>query len=249
MSDIAAFALNIPNLNSCSSSELIPKFAYFIQIVSENNSFTASEIASCFNELSLKPYSNIPSYLSAKSKGKNPSFLKKNSGYILTRQEIEQLATELSMPVDIPVTNVLIDLTLLDDTPYYIKCNAKQMAQCFECGLYDATLVLMRKLIETLIIEIFERFGIDNEIKDNSGTFFYLSDLIPAYIASTKWNVSRNLDKNIIKVKKYGDLSAHNRRFLAKKSDIDDFKFELRQVIQEIVLAIDYPNWDRTSKS
>ena len=249
MSEIAAFALNISNLNSCSPSDLIPIFSYFLQVVSGNSSFTASEIALCYDELSLKPYSNISAYLSRKSKGKNPLFLKKNTGYILTRQEIERLATELSMPADIPVTKALIDLTLLDNTPYYIKCNAKQMAQCFECGLYDATLVLMRKLIETLIIEIFERFGIEDEIKDANGTFFYLSDLIPVYLSSTKWNVSRNLDKHIVKIKKYGDLSAHNRRFLAKKSDIDDFKFELRQVIQEIVLTIDYPNWDRTSRS
>lgn len=76
--------------------------------------------------------------------------------------------------------------------------------------------------------------------------FLFLSDLIPKYQHSSKWNTSRNLDKNIIKVKKYGDLSAHNRRYQAKQSDIDGFKFELRQVIQEMVLTIDYPNWDRS---
>ena len=46
-------------------------------------------------------------------------------------------------------------------------------------------------------------------------------------------------------MKKYGDLSAHNRRFLAKKKDIDDFKFELRQCAQKIILMIDYQNWKR----
>ena len=103
----------------------------------------------------------------------------------------------------------------------------------------------MRKLIETLNIETFERFGVDNLIKDANGDFFFLSNLILKYENSGKWNVSRNLHKNIEKVKKYGDLSAHNRRFQAKKSDIDDFKFELRQVIQEMVLTIDYPNCNR----
>lgn len=47
--------------------------------------------------------------------------------------------------------------------------------------------------------------------------------------------------KSLESVKKYGDLSAHNRRFLAKKSDIDAFQFELRQALQEIVLTINYP--------
>ena len=103
----------------------------------------------------------------------------------------------------------------------------------------------MRKLIETLIIECFERHGIDNQIKDSNDIFYYLSDLIVKFISSKNWNVSRNLKSNIEKIKKYGDLSAHNRRFLAKKKDIDDMKIELRQVLQEIVLTIDYVNWKR----
>ena len=104
----------------------------------------------------------------------------------------------------------------------------------------------MRKLVETLIIECFERYGIDLEIKDPNGVFFYLSDLIPKYLASSKWNASRNISTSLTSVKKYGDLSAHNRRFLAKKGDIDSFKFELRQALQEIILTIDYQNWNKS---
>ena len=69
------------------------------------------------------------------------------------RQEKERLAQELAFPIDLPVSNAFIDLSIVQDTPYYIKGLTKQMAQCYECGLYDATLVLMRKLIETLIFD------------------------------------------------------------------------------------------------
>lgn len=75
--------------------------------------------------------------------------------------------------------------------------------------------------------------------------FFYLSDLIPRYLESSKWNSSRNINSCLKIVKKYGDLSAHNRRFLAKKTDIAGFKFELRQALQEIILTIDYSNWEK----
>ncbi len=243
--DIATFSLHIANLSTRPAGELIPVFAYYCQEIQGQASFSASDISACFSALSLEPYSNTSAYLSRKSKGKSNIFLKGKSGYSLTRYEKEQLAKELAFPVDIPVPNDFIDVSIVQDAPYYIKGLTKQMAQCYGCGLYDATLVLMRKLIETLIIETFERFGIDDSIKDANGDFLFLSHLIPKYISSGKWNVSRNLDKNIEKVKKYGDLSAHNRRFLAKSSDIDDFKFELRQVIQEMVLTIDYPNWNR----
>lgn len=46
---------------------------------------------------------------------------------------------------------------------------------------------------------------------------------------------------------KYGDLSGPNRRFFAHKSDFEKFKFELRQTVQEIVLIIDYPHWDKSA--
>lgn len=244
--DIDAFALRVANLNTRSAGDLIPVFAYYCQEIQGKASFAAADINACFTALSLKPYSNISTFLSRKAQGKNNIFLKQKNGYSLMRQEKERLAQELAFPIDIPVSNAFIDLSIVQDTPYYIKGLTKQMAQCYECGLYDATLVLMRKLIETLIIETFERFGIDALIKDANGYFLFLSDLIPKYQHSSKWNTSRNLDKNIAKVKKYGDLSAHNRRYQAKQSDIDGLKFELRQVIQEMVLMIDYPNWDRS---
>ena len=121
------------------------------------------------------------------------------------------------------------------------------MNQCYDSGLFDATLVIIRKILETLIIETFEKLC-DNLIKDDNGNFKYLSDLIPVFINSKFWNNSRNLKNNIMQIKKYGDLSAHNRRFLAKKSDLDHLKSDLRQVIEEIVLIIDYPGSKKNIK-
>lgn len=163
----------------------------------------------------------------------------------MERSIVDKIKKEVSEEYEVIVTDELLPLDTLDTAPYYIVLTAKQMNQCFECCLYDAVLVMMRKLIETLIIECFERHGIDGDIKDPNGQFFFLSDLIPRFVTSNKWNVSRNLETNIKMVKKYGDLSAHNRRFLAKKSDMNIFKFELRQVVQEMIMIIDYGNWER----
>ena len=116
--------------------------------------------------------------------------------------------------ISISVSDELFPLDILRNTQYYLEKIGFQMCACYEAGLYDASLVMMRKLLETLIIECFERYNIENEIKDNNGNFFYLSDLIPKFINSNKWNVSRNLSSYIKEVKKYGDLSAHNSGFL-----------------------------------
>lgn len=87
----------------------------------------------------------------------------------------------MDLPIDIPITDELLPLILLEDCPYYIKDNAKQMVQCYESGLYDAALVMMRKLIETLIIECFEKHNIEDLIQDKNDHFLYLSDLIPIF--------------------------------------------------------------------
>ena len=107
---------------------------------------------------------------------------------------------------------------------------------------------MMRKLLATLIIECFERHGASADIKENN-QFYFLSDLISKYIDSSYWNASINLQNNIGKIKTYGDLSAHNRRFIAKKDHIDKIRAEAGQVIQEIILTTNYTVWNQELKS
>jgi hypothetical protein len=121
MSNLNSFILNIPNFKDRTASELVPIFAYYLQEIKQISPFSASDIKYCFNELSLKPYSNISSFLTKKSKGKDSIFLKQKSGYTLTRHSAEKLVKELSMPIDMPVSTALIDLTIFKITPYYLQ--------------------------------------------------------------------------------------------------------------------------------
>lgn len=242
---IEEFIKYIPDFDSMSSGDLIPYFVYYH--INGQDAVTPKMVRECYEQLSLVPYSNISAYMGNKASGKNAVFLKKKTGYTLTRYAKEKISKSLLVEIEVIPTNNLVDLTLLDRTPFYIKKIAQQMCCCYDSMLYDACLVMMRKLFETLIIECFERFGSSNEIKDIHGNFLYLSDLIPLYLSSSHWSVSRNFEKYIKNIKKYGDLSAHNRRFFAKKKELDEFRFDLRQCLQEIILTIDYDNWNRES--
>ena len=242
---LEGFIQRVPDFLKKTSSEMIIYFVYYCLYIENLQQVQSKQIDECYFILKVKPYSNLPAYLSNHTKGRNAIFLKSKNGYTLERSIVDKIKSEISDEFDVIVTDELLPLDVLESAPYYIKLTAKQMNQCYECCLYDAVLVMMRKLIETLIIECFERYGIDENIKDNNGQFMFLSDLIPQFITSNKWNVSRNLESHIKMVKKYGDLSAHNRRFIAKKSDMNIFKFEMRQVVQEIIMTIDYKNWNR----
>lgn len=246
MENLEAFIQKINEFEKLKSSEQIRFFVYYLTS-NDDNWVLPKDINNCFEKLFLQPYSNISSYMSKYSSGKNAIFIKSKSGYKLTRQAQKEISNIIGESISIIVSDKLFPLEILKNTQYYLEKIAFQMCACYEAGLYDASLVMMRKLLETLIIECFERYNNEDEIKDNNGYFYYLSDLIPKFINSNKWNVSRNLSNYIKEVKKYGDLSAHNRRFIAHKSDFDKFKFELRQTVQEIVLLIDYPNWNKST--
>jgi hypothetical protein len=248
MADINDFIKRISEFDSLKSSEKIDYIVYFLLIIEKRSAVTSSEVKKCFEDLHTVPYSNIPSYLSRFSKGgKGQKFLKKGTvGYLLERKRKEQIdLITKNIPIPKP-SDDLFPIILLDNTRGYILRVAEQASVCYNIGMYDASLVMIRKLLETLIIECFERYGIESNIKGHNGNYFFLSDLIGEFFNSAcKWSVSRNTSQSLPKIKSLGDLSAHNRRFNAKKSDIDKIKDDLRIVIEDLVLLIDYPNWNR----
>jgi hypothetical protein len=131
----------------------------------------------------------------------------------------------------------LFPLSIVEGTPDYIQKVALQANGCYERGWYDCSAVMMRRLIETLIIECFEKHGIESKIKNSDGNYFFLGELIPRFLSET-WSISRNTKNSLPKlkdVKDLGDMAAHSRSFLATKSDIDKYSKDFRIVLQELV--------------
>lgn len=99
---------------------------------------------------------------------------------------------------------------------------------------------MLRRLLETLVIETFEKYKIESKIKNSQGDYLYLDDLIKTSLAETQFNLSRNCKSGLREIKRLGDLSAHNRRFLAKKEDVEKLSKEVRVVYQELLQLIGY---------
>jgi hypothetical protein len=124
---------------------------------------------------------------------------------------------------------------LVKGTRGYIERIAYQVNGCYEYGWYDACAVMMRRMMETLIIEVFEHHNVSAQIKNSGGDFFYLSDLISATISQTTWNLGRNTKQALPRMKTLGDQSAHSRRFVAHREDIDKMQADFRIVVQELL--------------
>ncbi|MFK4510495.1 hypothetical protein LPJ38_10485 [Bradyrhizobium daqingense] len=134
-----------------------------------------------------------------------------------------------------PNSHQVIMKSLTSNTRTYILAIAQQINGAYEKGWYDACAVMIRRLIETLIIETFEKHRVAHKIKGPSGDYLFLRDLIAATLQETAWNPSRNLKSALPKLKDVGDKSSHNRFFVAKRGDIQPLIGDIRSVVQELL--------------
>lgn len=134
-----------------------------------------------------------------------------------------------------PSSQQVLAFSLVNGTRGYIEKLVDQVNGTYEKGWYDSCAVMIRRLVETLLIEAFEHHGIADRIKNRNGDFLYLRDLISAALNENSWNLGRNTRKALPKLKDVGDRSAHSRRYVAHRRDIDKLTDDLRVVVQEFL--------------
>ncbi len=135
-----------------------------------------------------------------------------------------------------PANEFILPHSMVRGTRGYIEKIVFQINGCYEKGWFDGCAVMMRRLIETLIIECFEKHGVANKIKNQtSGDFYYLADLIDQTLKETSWNLGRNSKQALPRLKSIGDKSAHSRRYNAHREDIDKLSTDFRDVCQELL--------------
>lgn len=131
--------------------------------------------------------------------------------------------------------DLVIPFSIVRGTRGYIERVVNQVNGAYEMGWYDSAAVMIRRLLETLIIESFEHFGIASRVQSSNGDFFYLRDLIAACLKEGAWNLSRNCKRAMPGLKDMGDKSAHSRRYNAQRGDIAPLVGDIRLVVQELV--------------
>ncbi len=115
----------------------------------------------------------------------------------------------------------------------YLVSVGRQMNGCYASSWFDGCAVMMRRLLESSIIEAFEARKLDAKIKDpTSGDFFQLTGIINAALAETSWNLPRNVKKELPNLRDLGHRSAHNRYYLAAKADIDRVIGAYRETVE-----------------
>jgi hypothetical protein len=146
------------------------------------------------------------------------------------------LAPLISGPKTVPMTASVLPPDLFTKTRGYIESVVRQINASYDCGRYDCCAVMCRRLVETLLIEVYEAAGRANDIKGGDGNFLMLAPLLTFFDNDTAFHASRNAMKGLRDFKRLGDLSAHNRRFNAQQDDIDRVRDGLRIAAGELLV-------------
>ncbi len=148
----------------------------------------------------------------------------------------------VGVPEAVPIDEQFLPEQIYKSIRGYIDQVGIQLNGSYFHGYFDCAAVMIRRMTETLIIESFEKLNRESEIKDGSGNYLMLRDLIDKSVASGGLPLGRSTKHALKVIKRRGDNSAHNRRYLAKKPDLDSFKDGLRLCVEELMHIADlYP--------
>jgi hypothetical protein len=109
------------------------------------------------------------------------------------------------------------------------------MNGCYQSGWRDASMVMMRRLLEIAIIEAFETKSIAHKIKDTDGNYFHLTKLVDIACAEPALPLSSNAKRALPKLKDLGHRSAHGRYFTARADDVERVQSDFRVALEELL--------------
>ena len=120
----------------------------------------------------------------------------------------------------------------------YIQKIVREINGTYEKGFFSACAVMIRRLIETCMIEAFEHKSLASVIKvPNSNEYKSAEEIKNQLLQNPFGNLSRSArralsDNDTLGL---GHKCAHDRFFTARKPDVDNIKNEVRSLIEYLI--------------
>lgn len=151
----------------------------------------------------------------------------------------KQVASILVVPPpSVDQSNGFLPEAIWVGTRQYVERVARQINGCYQFGFYDGASVLIRRIVETLLIECYEHLQIDDKIKKN-GSYPMLAELIVGAVDQGHLSLSRETAKALREIKTTGDRGAHARRYSATQADLDKIQSGVRVAVEDLILLGD----------
>ena len=134
----------------------------------------------------------------------------------------------------IKVSGAVIPTDVVASTRGYLEQLAHQINGAYDSGFFDACAVLCRRLMESLVIEVYVHDGRHHEIQQD-GVFVSLDRLLKHIKGDRAIILGRNTPKTMDEIKRLGDTAAHDRTYITTQVDIDDLKSRFRSMIADLL--------------
>lgn len=130
--------------------------------------------------------------------------------------------------------DALLPKEQMSNTRRYLEALATQANGCFECGFYDACAVLCRRIIESLLIEAFDKAGHRLSI-EHHGVILGFDDIIKVAKTGKHIRLPRGADRVIDKIKEIGDTAAHDRYHITTRQDVEEFRAAFSKTVSQLM--------------
>lgn len=239
MIDRKQFAQEISQLNLTRGEQAIALLWYYWRTQTYEER-TASELASDLAEehLGRPNVTVLHNYLSKSKqtvKGKRPKSFQLHAKYVPILDDKYGHLLKLKKADTTP--SVIPDSFVRGTRPH-LENLVRQINGCYNAGFFDASAVLIRRLIESLIIEVFIHHRLVHEIRVNNA-FLMLDGLISKVSNHSQIHLGRNTPPTLEDVKTLGDTAAHDRTYITPTEDIDELKLRIRRAVKDLLAKAD----------
>ena len=154
--------------------------------------------------------------------------------------ELVPLASSNDEP-ETPTSEDLVPLAVLKGTRGYLYKTPLQANGCLERNWCDGAVLMVRRLVELLIIEVYDRdkgkrIG---EIQDANGDIVGLDELINRLMADRTFTLATETRRVLPEIRKKGNRSAHARRYSTTKQELLKVAGDLRLAVDELLHLAD----------
>ena len=129
----------------------------------------------------------------------------------------------------------MIPTGLFENTRPYLETLVIQINGTYQGGFYDACAVMCRRLLECLLLLAFERAEKGEVIRDASGEYRTIADIIGLACSNRHIKLTRDAGAVMGKIEYVGDLAAHHPTYTTRQKDIDEQRLGFQRVVSELV--------------
>ena len=210
-------------------------FLWYYRQTQQFEERTASELAMDLREEGF-PKPNVTELGKSLKKNRCTIRGKRKASFQIDIRHISKLEVRygrILQPTKVNVQESIIPHNCLSGSRPYLDMLVYQINGSYQYGFFDSCAVLCRRLMESLIIEIYVFSKRHREIQA-SNRFLPLELLIKHICSDRTVVLGRKSPKIMEELKELGDVAAHDRTYITRQEDIDELKLRYRRLITEL---------------